>query len=68
MITCSMKKKRRGKEDEKRKKRFHFFGRQVRTGSGYLEFAYYTLAINKNKKHNQLYLDEESQRIFCYYA
>ena len=32
MITCSMKKKRRGKEDEKRKKRFHFFYRQVRTG------------------------------------
>ena len=25
-------------------------------------------AINKNKKHNQLYLDEESQHIFCYYG
>ena len=24
-------------------------------------------AINKNKKHNQLYLDEESQHIFHYY-
>ena len=32
MIMCSMKKKRRGKEDEKRKKRFHFFDCQVRTG------------------------------------
>ena len=35
MIMCSMKKKRRGKEDEKRKKRFHFFDRQVRTGCGF---------------------------------
>ena len=35
MITCSMKKKRRGKEDEKRKKHFHFFDRQVRTGRGF---------------------------------
>ena len=35
MITCSMKKKRRGKENEKRKKRFHFFDRQVRTGRGF---------------------------------
>ena len=26
------------------------------------------LAINKNKKHNQLYLGEESQRIFRYYG
>ena len=26
------------------------------------------LAINKNKKHNQLYLDEESQCIFRYYG
>ena len=25
-------------------------------------------AINKNKKHNQLYLDEESRHIFCYYG
>ena len=25
-------------------------------------------AINKNKKHNQLYLDEESQCIFHYYG
>ena len=25
-------------------------------------------AINKNKKHNQLYLDEESQCIFYYYG
>ena len=25
-------------------------------------------AINKNKKHNQLYLDEESQHIFHYYG
>ena len=25
-------------------------------------------AINKNKKHNPLYLDEESQCIFCYYG
>ena len=35
MITCSMKKKRRGKEDEKRKKRFHFFDHQERTGHGF---------------------------------
>ena len=33
-----------------------------------LEFTCYTLAINKNKKHNQLYLDEESQSIFRYHA
>ena len=68
MITCSMKKKRRGKEDEKRKKRFHFFLSPSENRTWILEFAYYTLAINKNKKHNQLYLDEESQHIFCYYA
>ena len=69
MIMCSMKKrgKKQEKEDEKRKSTSIFL---IAKGEQDMDSRIRLLpsAINKNKKHNQLYLDEERQHIFHYYG
>ena len=69
MIMCSMKMrgKKQEKEDEKRKSTSIFL---IAKGEQDMDSRIRLLpsSINKNKKHNQLYLDEESQHIFHYYG
>ena len=60
-------KKEEEKEDEKRKSTSIFLSTK-REQDMDSRICLLHLAINKNKKHNQLYLDEESQCIFCYYG
>ena len=60
-------KKEEEKEDEKRKSAFIFLiAKRVQEGDSRICLLH--SAINKNKKHNQLYLDEESWHIFRYYG
>ena len=60
-------KKEEEKEDEKRKSASIFL---ITKREQDVDSRIHLLhsAINKNKKHNQLYLDEESWHIFCYYG
>ena len=59
--------KKQEKEDEKRKSASIFLiaKQEQDMDSGICPLH---LAINKNKKHNQFYLDDESQCIFRYYG
>ena len=59
--------KKQEEEDEKRKSTSIFLiTKQEQDVDSRIHLLH--LAINKNKKHNQLYLDEESQCIFHYYG
>ena len=59
--------KKQEKEDEKRKSTSIFLiVKQEQDVNSRICLLH--LAINKNEKHNQLYLDEESQCIFHYYG
>ena len=60
-------KKEEEKEDEKRKSAFIFLiAKQEQEVDSRIRLLH--SAINKNKKHNQLDLDEESWHIFHYYG
>ena len=62
-----IKKRKKTQEDEKRKSASIFLitKREQDVDS---RICLLHSAINKNEKHNQLYLDEESQCIFRYYG
>ena len=57
--------KKQEKEDEKRKSTSIFF---IAKQEQDMDSRIHLLHLAINKKHDQLYLDEESQRIFCYYG
>ena len=60
-------KEKKTQEDEKRKSASIFLiTKQEQDMDSRIHLLH--LAINKNKRHNQLYLDVESQHIFRYYG
>ena len=63
-----MKKRKKNKKKKTREKALQFFLITKLEQDVDSRICLLPSAINKNKKHNQLYLDEESQRIFHNYG